>query len=129
MDMETRRKEAEMALDTAKSQGISFVRFQAAQMDALKVMLQSQKLTQSFCMESVGKLIEYDNKYETELVKTLKAYLLSPKDVAGICSRLNIHRNTFYKRLDKMKDILGNELSSAEDFMKIQLTLHLMNIE
>ncbi len=79
-----------------------------------------------FLYRPVLELIQYDDSHGTELVATLKEYLKHPKDIAAICDMLCIHKNTLYKRLDKIDMIMQCDYRNGYEIMKIELTLELL---
>ncbi|AGK96056.1 PucR family transcriptional regulator [Clostridium pasteurianum] len=56
--------------------------------------------------ETLGKLIDYDLKNETNLVKTLEAYLSEGANLGKTAEKLFIHRNTMKYRMSRMEEIL-----------------------
>lgn len=56
--------------------------------------------------ETLGKLIDYDSKNETNLVKTLEAYLSEGANLGKAAEKLFIHRNTMKYRMSRMEEIL-----------------------
>lgn len=56
----------------------------------------------------------------------LLKYLKKPKEPNVICEELNIHKNTLYKRLDKIRDVIGVDITEADTIMQFRLTLYLM---
>lgn len=100
--------------------------FRSYQFDALlRVFPEKQKLT-AFCYAPLMKLIQYDAENKTEFVPTLKEYIRHPKRTKEICDRLFIHKNTLYKRLEKIYDIMEIDLEDADQIMMIQATFHIL---
>ncbi|MGH7709142.1 MAG: PucR family transcriptional regulator, partial [Vulcanimicrobiaceae bacterium] len=64
-------------------------------------------------------LRDYDEKHQTELVRTLRLYFEVGQNVKTAAAELNVHRHTVFYRLRQIAEITGNDLDSAHD----QLTL------
>ncbi len=68
------------------------------------------------------KLLAYDSHHETELAKTLIAYLKNTHEQTRTCELLHIHRNTLYYRLKQIREIMGVELEDACVITKVFMT-------
>lgn len=68
------------------------------------------------------KVIEEDLAHGTHLAYTLYVYLADPGHPAEVCKQLFIHKNTLYYRLDKLRDIMGEDLRSADVVTQAQMT-------
>lgn len=73
------------------------------------------------------KLYLYDQKRETELISTLREYLIHPGQSSLVAENLHIHKNTLLYRLGKIREITGCSLSDGEEFMNLNLSLMIMN--
>jgi DNA-binding PucR family transcriptional regulator len=74
--------------------------------------------------QSLGALIAYDRQNNGGLVSTLDAFFAangSPKEAA---ERLGVHRNTVLYRLDRIREITGDNLDDAGVRLRLQLALH-----
>ncbi|MCR5666717.1 MAG: helix-turn-helix domain-containing protein [Eubacterium sp.] len=56
-------------------------------------------------------LREYDKKHHTEFYNTLYIYLKNLKNIANTANEMHLHRNTLLYRLDRLKELIGNDLS------------------
>jgi purine catabolism regulator len=75
--------------------------------------------------QSLGALLAYDRQNAGGLVGTLDAFFAangSPKEAA---ERLGVHRNTVLYRLDRIREITGDDLDDAGVRMRLQLALHI----
>ena len=61
----------------------------------------------------------YDEKHQTELVRTLRLYFDVGQNVKTAAAELSVHRHTVFYRLRQIAEISGYDLDSAHD----QLTL------
>lgn len=100
--------------------------FSKNQIEAMFELLPKGKNLYPFCFEPLMKLIEYDRCNNTELIVTLQEYIRHPKQTKEICEQLHIHKNTLYKRLDRIRDVMGIEFEDAENIMRIQFTFHIL---
>lgn len=100
--------------------------YEENQMRAMLALLSQQEDLRLFYYQPVVDLCSYDEAHGTELVKTLKEYLHHPKDIGTICDALHIHKNTLYKRLDKIDQIMDCDFRDGEIIMRIELTLEMM---
>lgn len=120
-------KEVRMVLDAAirgkeKKHMYSFEEYQTK---AMLTYIQKEDLNM-FLYKPVLKLIDYDERHNTELVNTLKEYLKHPREIGAICDRLCIHKNTLYKRLDKIDSVMECDYRNGHEIMKIELTLEML---
>ncbi|SFQ68407.1 helix-turn-helix domain-containing protein [Amycolatopsis rubida] len=77
-----------------------------------------------FLADSIGPLLDYDQRRGTDLVSTLSAYFVHHANVAATARALHVHVNTLLKRLDRVSDILGLDWRHEND-LELQLGLRL----
>lgn len=123
-------KEAKLALKGGKAvnsdQGL--YRFEDYQVDALLADEAVSNDLQIYCFPPLMRLIEYDWQKRLNLIETLRAVLKYPK-THEVCEKLYIHKNTLYKRIAKIEEIMGCSISDPDVIMKIQLTFHILHRE
>lgn len=126
-DFKSRLKETEMLLRAGKKRmdGKSLYLFSEYQTDVMLEYIDDRDL-KKFCFRPVMKLSEYDRKHGTELIRTLRLYLNRTGDIAGICAELCVHKNTLYKRMNRIRSVSGCGFDSAEDIMRTQITFHIL---
>lgn len=73
--------------------------------------------------ETLGKLINYDSKNETNLVKTLEAYVAEGANLGRAAERLFIHRNTMKYRMSRMEEILECNLRNINTLFDLNEAL------
>ncbi|MCO7176225.1 PucR family transcriptional regulator [Sporolactobacillus kofuensis] len=73
-----------------------------------------QPILIDFVKDQLGKLIDYDHKHHLNLIETLDMYFKCMGSKGETAKKLFIHRQTLYNRLEKIRDILG------EDFFEPQ---------
>lgn len=87
----------------------------------LLLSIQGSSEVRTFYLETLGRLLEYDRKNNSELVKTLEAFFTSRGSPTEAAERLHLHRNTLLYRLHRIREISGLDLDDPE----IRLSLHL----
>ncbi|MCU1656938.1 MAG: transcriptional regulator [Pseudonocardiales bacterium] len=75
---------------------------------------------EAFVREWLGRLLDYDAKRHTELVKTLSHYLDCGGNYDHTAEALVIHRSTLRYRLRRIRDLTGIELTDVDS----RLNLH-----
>jgi sugar diacid utilization regulator len=73
----------------------------------------------AFGLRVLAPLRAYDEKHQTELVRTLRLYFDVGQNVKTAAAELSVHRHTVFYRLRQIAEISGYDLDSAHD----QLTL------
>ena len=74
--------------------------------------------------EYIGSVIEYDQKHNSELLHTLAVLLESNGSKKDAAKRLFIVRQTLYHRLDKLKELLGEDYMKPTKRAAIELSLY-----
>lgn len=62
----------------------------------------------------IAPIIEYDRKYNQNLLDTLRAYLENRLNVTKTAQALYIHRNTMIKRIEKIEELLECSIKEAD---------------
>ncbi len=73
----------------------------------------------AFADRILAPLRAYDEKHQTELIRTLRLYFDVGQNVKTAAAELSVHRHTVFYRLRQIADISSHDLDSAHD----QLTL------
>lgn len=82
--------------------------------DLLNIGKGSRNLLE-LCHPGIFKLMEYDKQNNAQLAHTLYYYLEIPHTPQLIAEKLHIHRNTFFYRLEKIRDILQSDLKGGRE--------------
>ncbi|MBQ9814672.1 MAG: helix-turn-helix domain-containing protein [Lachnospiraceae bacterium] len=69
--------------------------------------------------ECLRKLIMYDRENNTTFVETLEYYIFAVKNSKKAAEMLHIHRNTLLYRLDKIYEIMGEDLEDGNLFIEL----------
>ena len=83
---------------------------------------------QRFYAETIGRLVAYDDQYETDLVQTLETFLDCDGNVAGSAQRLFTHRHTVRYRLERVREISGLDVGSSDGRERLGLGLKAMRV-
>jgi sugar diacid utilization regulator len=73
-----------------------------------------------FMHDMLGPLIEYDRKRNADMVNTLARYLESGCNYDLTAEALHIHRSTFKYRLQRIRELVGHDLTSGEVRFQLQ---------
>ena len=80
-------------------------------------------LVERFVDQTLGALIEYDDRRKGELIKTLEAYFGCDGSVKMAGERLFAHPHTVTYRLKQIEKLTGWSLRDPEDKLRLQLAL------
>jgi DNA-binding PucR family transcriptional regulator len=94
----------------------------------LSAMSEDPGELERFYNETVAPLVAYDEQYETDLVKTLEAFLDADGNVANTAQRLFTHRHTVRYRLERARDLSGLDVGSTDGREKLSLGLKAMRV-
>ena len=94
----------------------------------LSAMSEDPAELQRFYAETVKPLVAYDDQYETDLVRTVEAFLDNDGNVAGTAQKLFTHRHTIRYRLERVRDLSGLDVGSTDGREKLSLGLKAMRV-
>jgi purine catabolism regulator len=81
---------------------------------------------QSFCVDMLAPLLDYDREHGSELVKTLRIYLENNQNLARTAKALFIHYNTIRYRLDRIREIIGDAIDHPQQRLSLEIALQLL---
>lgn len=67
------------------------------------------------CRADIQRIWEYDKQNKTDFVETIYVYLSTGKSLVESAKQLFVHRNTVVHRINKLEEILGEDIFSSED--------------
>ncbi|MFI6144887.1 helix-turn-helix domain-containing protein [Streptomyces sp. NPDC051109] len=76
----------------------------------------------------LGPVIAYDAQRGTELVRTLEAYFAHGSSLARTKDALHVHVNTVVQRLDRVRQVLGEDWNTPAGALEIQLALRIRRV-
>ncbi|MCC5910722.1 MAG: PucR family transcriptional regulator ligand-binding domain-containing protein [Clostridiaceae bacterium] len=81
-----------------------------------------------FLEEYLSSLLSSDIKNNKELIETLEAYFIFDGNTKDMAKYLHVHYNTVLYRLQKIKDIIGNNLESWDHRLNLQIALKILRL-
>jgi GAF domain-containing protein len=78
-----------------------------------------------FLRDTVGPVVDYDERRGTALVKTLDAYFGCGGSLSRAAEILHVHVNTVTQRLERITQLLGPDWQKPERALEVQLALRL----
>jgi purine catabolism regulator len=76
-----------------------------------------------FVDQVLGSLIDYDRRHDSDLLRTLAAYLRHHGRLQSAARDLVVHVNTVTYRLQRIREIAGLDLDDSEDRLTAQVAL------
>ena len=128
-EMKLSRKEASDAIKIAElsnsQQRISFYKDQGIY--TLISQIPKVRFLDEFVENYIGKLIHADEIKEGNYCETLEKYLEFNCNAKETADAMFIHRNTLHYRLNKIRDILGNDFEDMNTCMILKLAFMIRN--
>jgi sugar diacid utilization regulator len=94
----------------------------------LSAMSEDPGELERFYAETVEPLVVYDEQYDTELVRTVEAFLENDGNVAQTAQKLFTHRHTIRYRLERVRELSGLDVGSTDGREKLSLGLKAMRV-
>ena len=129
-DLHRAGTEALLAANVAEARGLEQLSFEetGAYRLLLPAMSEDPSELQGFFDETVAPLVDYDEQYETDLVRTVESFLDADGNVARTAERLFTHRHTIRYRLERVRDLTGLDVSSTDGRERLSLGLKAMRV-
>jgi hypothetical protein len=130
VDLYRAGQEARLAVNVAEAEGIELLSFEdtGSYRLLLPAMSEESGELERFYAETVAPLAAYDEQYETELVRTIEAYLENDGNVTPTADHLFTHRHTIRYRLERVKELSGHDITSTQGREKLGLGLKAMRV-
>ena len=130
VDLYRAGKEAVLAANVAEAEETDVLAFEdtGSYRLLLPAMSEDPSELERFYEETVAPLKAYDEQYETELVRTVEAYLDNDGNVTPTADTMFTHRHTIRYRLERVRDLCGHDISSTEGREKLGLGLKAMRV-
>lgn len=120
-------KRAVALLQIAEKQGKTRLAYRNIGFYQLLLEVEDAKVLQNFYHETLGKLVDFDEKNKTDFLLTLKSYLDNNASVQEVARETYVHRNTINYKVKRIKEILECELS-FEECLKLLLAFHIKEL-
>jgi DNA-binding PucR family transcriptional regulator len=75
----------------------------------------------------LGPLLEYDERRQTQLTRTLSVYLASGRHYEGSACSLSVHPSTLKYRLRRIRELTGYDLNEPETQFNLQVATRAWN--
>ena len=119
--------EALLAANVAEARGLTQLAFEET--GAYRLLLHTPPAElQHFYGGTVAPLVDYDEQYETELVRTLESFLDADGNYAKTAEKLFTHRHTIRYRLDRVRELSGLDVGSSDGRERLSLGLKAMRV-
>lgn len=89
----------------------------------LLINLHEKGMLESYILRHLGLIIEEDQKKKSDLLKTLKVYLERDGSMQSVADELHIVRQSLYYRLEKIKELLGEDYMCMQNRLALQLAI------
>lgn len=86
--------------------------------------MEEQGDLEDYIQDYLGEVISYDAQKNVRLLQTLKVYLECFGSKQTTAKRLFVVRQTLYHRLDKIQELLGEDILEAPKRLSIELAIH-----
>jgi PucR family transcriptional regulator, purine catabolism regulatory protein len=94
----------------------------------LLAQLQGTSELHSFQQETLGGLIDYDSRTNSQLLPTLEAFFTANGNLSKTADVLFVHRNTLMYRLKRIEELTGVSLDDPETRFDLQLALKMHHV-
>ncbi|MEX2460617.1 MAG: PucR family transcriptional regulator ligand-binding domain-containing protein [Paenibacillaceae bacterium] len=84
---------------------------------------ENENVLQSFIHDYLGPVIEHDRVKGSEFLRTLKVYFDLEGSKIHTTEKLHIVRQTLYHRIEKIKELLGEDFMSSDKRLAIEMAL------
>ncbi|SHI75914.1 PucR family transcriptional regulator [Propionispora hippei] len=121
-------EQAVKATELAHQQNTSALLFEECGLFIVSELIRTHYELVDLCHPAVLTLFDYDKKNGSDLLVSLKNYLYFTNDPGKAAKILNIHKNTLFYRINKIKDIAGISLDNAEEICRIYLSIRFLEI-
>jgi len=86
-----------------------------------------EKLYPKFVQDTLGVLIEYDKNRRTDYMEVLKLFFQNDCSITQTANATYYHQNTLKYKVKAIKEILGYDIMSNENRVKIMVSLYLLD--
>jgi hypothetical protein len=96
-----------------------------AELGFVGLLLGEGRDVDGFLRDTLGAVLDYDERRGTSLVRTLEAYFGCGGGLSRAAELLHVHVNTVTQRLDRVAQLLGEDWQKPERALEVQLALRL----
>lgn len=126
----TRHEQASKAMKLGQRLNLNrLVDYQSLGVYQLLSQIEHLPDVQQFCEQSIGPLVDYDERHNSSLVQTIAAYFNHHANVSQTAESLFVHRNTLLYRLDRIQALTELDLNQPDMRLALQLALKLWQLQ
>ncbi|MEL6404007.1 MAG: helix-turn-helix domain-containing protein [Chloroflexota bacterium] len=81
-----------------------------------------------FYEETLGPLVEHDERKQSDLLRTLNGFFESNGNLAQAAKDLDVHRNTLVYRLDRISELTDLDLNDSDNRLILHLSLKIQRV-
>jgi purine catabolism regulator len=81
-----------------------------------------------FYLETLGPLVEHDDRKQGDLIRTLNGFFEANGNLAKAATDLDVHRNTLVYRLERISELTGLDLDDADNRLILNLALKVQRV-
>jgi purine catabolism regulator len=81
-----------------------------------------------FYQETLGPLVEHDDRKQSDLVRTLNGFFEANGNLAQAAKDLDVHRNTLVYRLERISELTELDLNDADNRLILHLSLKIQRV-
>lgn len=81
-----------------------------------------------FYEETLGPLVEHDQRKQSDLLRTLNGFFESNGNLAQAAKDLDVHRNTLVYRLDRISELTELDLNDSDNRLILHLSLKIQRV-
>lgn len=121
--------EAELAIDSAKCQGIddTIIKYKDIGIYGLLFSINNRNVLENYYSEILGPINNGDNK-DNNLIEILETYLNENCNITVTAEKLFLHRNTLKYKIKKIEDLLNCDLHNFNDCIKVKIALYVNTV-
>lgn len=81
-----------------------------------------------FYNETIGPLVEHDERRQSDLIRTLNGFFIANGNLAQAAKDLDVHRNTLVYRLERISELTNLDLNDADNRLILHLALKVQRV-
>ena len=128
-NMNAAYKRARAALDMAVHIDRRCMKFDDMGVYRLLSLVPDRAILREMSDDLLAPLIHYDQKNDGRLLETLEKYFLYQGSFTAMAENMYTHRNTLMYRMNKIKKLLGTDLSTSKDTVNYQIACLIMHMD
>lgn len=118
--------EAKQAVRAASQTKKSIQSFHGLGLDRFISLIVDEDGLTSFCEDNLAKLVDYDTKHKSALLKTLSYFLRLNCSYVECAKELHLHINSLNYRIQRIQQIMGIDINDAETRLFLYLNIKIL---